>query len=103
MSLPFSISGSEYLYARGCVVGCENSRGIGLNMSGCGQCSMCNLVLLVALDNITYARPVANTPRNMSSALLDMVAPWDLCLVIAYARVSGNVDLWNHFPFIAFR
>ncbi len=45
---------------------------------------------LVTLDSITYTNPCAKYSRICIIILDDIVAPWDLCLVIAQPSIKGN-------------
>ena len=48
------------------------------------------LVRFVTLDNMTYVSPGANALRMSKTTFVEIVAPCDLCHVIAYASTMGN-------------
>ena len=48
------------------------------------------LVRFVTLDNMTIVSPCANALQMSTTIFVEMVAPCDLCPVIAYASTMGN-------------
>ncbi len=62
--------------------------------STCNYWVIVKYIFFITLDNMTYVNPNANALICISTSTLDeLIAPWDLWPVMAYANASGKVNL----------